>query len=124
MLAVGQLEEAVGAAGFGVGRAQLAPNQAIDQSQAGAYQPGQQEVWPHEAHYQRQGHEGPDANHVNHIQGRGLHQAQTALQRGLRHETNVGRRRPSRPCQPHEAVATNHAAAPSAINIQACNWIL
>jgi hypothetical protein len=79
LLAVGQLKEAVRAARLGVGRAQLTPDEAIDGGQGRAHQPGQQEVGAHKAHDERQGHERPDANHVNHIEGSGLHQAQAAL---------------------------------------------
>ena len=71
--AEGLAQVQVGASGAGHRRAEFAPHQAVAQRQARAQQPSEQALRPaHGADHQRDGDERPHADHVAHVERRGL----------------------------------------------------
>ena len=83
---VGFAQEDVAPPGLGHGRAELRPDEAVDEGQARPGDPGGHLLRaPHDADDHGQDHEGADAHHVDHVQGHGLDQRQLSAQDGRRH---------------------------------------
>ncbi len=76
-------EEVVGASGFGHGGAEFGPGEAVDEGEEGAEDPAEHGLGAaHGAEDEREGDEGADADHVEHVQRDGSAEREGAVEGG------------------------------------------